>query len=205
MNRRLKQPLFISGLSATLSVVVAEVLAYLKVLDIKTVLLMGVEPTLDPELPSLARTLHKEIGSFNILMTNGVKAVDLENIDLVLFSLKAYDEKLHKDYTGRSNKKILENFTKFYNSGKKLQAISLVIPDYIDAAEIERISEFIASIDDDIPLTLHAYFAVPDSPWRSATGNDVAAAVKLSRKHLNNVPYRTLELERVGQPAVRIV
>ncbi len=181
-----------------------EVMAFLKGLAIKTVLLMGVEPTLDPELPKLAEALHSEIGSYNIIMTNGLKLVDMEHIDLVLFSLKAYSDDIHKDYTGKSNKKILENFVTVYKMGKKLQAISLVIPDYIDAYETERVARFIASVDRDIPLTLHAYFPVPGSPWRAATAEEVEEAVKLARKHLVNVPYRTLDLKRVGEPAVRV-
>ena len=181
-----------------------EVKGLLKGLAIKTVLLMGVEPSLDPELPALAKALHNEIGSYNIIMTNGLKLVDMEHIDLVLFSLKAYSDDIHRDYTGRSNKKILENFITVYRSGKKLQAISLIIPDYIDAYEIERIARFIASVDKNIPLTLHAFFPVPDCPWRAATAEDVEEAAKLARKHLVNVPYRTLELKRVGEPAVRI-
>lgn len=181
-----------------------EVKGLLKGLAIKTVLLMGVEPSLDPELPALAKALHNEIGSYNIIMTNGLKLVDMEHIDLVLFSLKASSDDIHRDYTGRSNKKILENFITVYRSGKKLQAISLIIPDYIDAYEIERIAKFVASVDKNIPLTLHAFFPVPDCPWRAATAEDVEEAAKLARKHLVNVPYRTLELKRVGEPAVRI-
>ncbi len=143
--------------------------------------------------------------SFNILMTNGLKLTDMEHIDLVLFSLKAYSEDIHLDYTGKSNKRILENFVTIYHSGKKLQAISLVIPNCIDAREIECIAGFIASVDKNIPLTIHAYFPIPDSPWLAATPEDVKAAVTLARKHLVNVPYRTLDLKRVGEPAVRII
>lgn len=166
---------------------------------------MGVEPSLDPELPALTKALHREMGSFNILMTNGLKLTDMEHIDLVLFSLKAYSKDIHLDYTGKSNKRILENFVTIYHSGKKLQAISLVIPDCIDTREIERIAGFVASVDKNIPLTIHAYFPILDSPWPAATSEDVKAAVTLARKHLVNVPYRTLDLKRVGEPAVRII
>ena len=184
---------------------IEEVVGLLKGLTINTALLMGTEPSLDPELSALTKTLHEEIGSFNILMTNGLRLVDMEHIDLVLLGLKAYSEDIHLDYTGKSNKRILENFATIYRSGKKLQVISLVIPDYIDAHEIERIASFIAGVDRNIPLTIHAYFPVPDSPWLPATSEDVKAAVTLARKHLVNVPYRTLDLKRVGEPAVSIV
>lgn len=184
---------------------IAEVIHFLEKLKIETVLLMGVEPTLDPEMPAVAEALHDHIGSFNILMTNGVKLANMEHIDLVLFSLKAYSENIHLDYTGKSNKRILDNFIAVSNSGKKIQAISLVVPGCINAREIERVARFIAGVDESIPLTIHAYFPIPNSPWLAATTKDVLEAVKLARKHLVNVPYRTLDLNQVSTPAVRII
>lgn len=181
-----------------------EVIELLRPLKIKTILFMGVEPSLDPELPALAQALHEEFHSCNILMTNGVKLTDLEHIDSVLFSLKALSEDVHVQYTGKSNKKILRSFTAIHDSGTKLSAISLVIPGLIEAQEIEKIAMFIESIDRNISFMVHAYFAMPNAPWRTANSEEVEAAVKLARKHLANVPYRTLDLKRVGEPAIQI-
>lgn len=181
-----------------------EVIKLLKPLKIKTVLFMGVEPSLDPELPALAYALHKEFHSCNILMTNGMKLTNLEHIDTVLFGLKAFSEDVHIQYTGMSNKNILRNFAAIHDSGIKLSAISLVIPGLIEAQEIGRIAIFIGSIDRNISFMVHAYFAMPNVPWRTASSEEVEAAVKLARKHLANVPYRTLDLKRIGEPAIQI-
>ena len=184
---------------------VGEVIGLLKELEVNTVLFMGVEPTIDPSLPLIARLMHQEFNSYNILMTNGQKMVNLIDIDLVLFSLKAFTEEKHITYTGKSNRQILDNFVRIYKSGKKLQAITLAIPELVDADEVGSIARFIASVDDNITLTVHAYFSVPNCSYQSATTDEVEEAVKEARKYLKNVPFRDLSFERVGEPAVQLV
>ncbi|GAG46076.1 unnamed protein product, partial [marine sediment metagenome] len=113
-----------------------EVMTLLQGQDIDRVIFMGTEPALDPELPALAEALHKEFHCYNVILTNGLKLSGLEYIDEVIFSIKAYSDDRHRDYTGRSNKKILKNFATLYSSGKTLQAETVLIPDYIDANEV---------------------------------------------------------------------
>lgn len=182
----------------------AEVMTLLKGLEIARVIFMGTEPTLDPELPALAKALHEEFHCYNIILTNGLKLTELEHIDEVIFSIKAYSDDLHRDYTGKSNKKILENFVAIYGLGKKLQAETVLIPDYIDAGEVERIARFIASVDKNIPLRIDAYFPAGDNPWPAATTEEVEEAAKLARKHLNKINCLTLELKRIGDKPVRV-
>jgi pyruvate-formate lyase-activating enzyme len=172
--------------------------------EITSVIFMGAEPTLDPELASLAKELHDEINCYNIMLTNGLKLIDLEHIDEVIFSIKAYSDRIHRDYTGKSNERILNNFIAIYNSGKKLQVEAVLIPDYIDAGEIERIARFVAAVDKNIPLRIDAYFPVGDNPWRAATTEEVEEAAMLARKHLNKVNCLTLDMKRIGDKPVRI-
>ena len=181
-----------------------EVIALLGGLDIATVIFMGTEPTLDPELASLAKTLHERLHCYNIILTNGLKLIDLEHIDEVIFSIKAYSERLHRDYAGKSNKRIVNNFITIFGSGKKLQAETVLIPDYIDACEVERIARFVAGADKNIPFRIDAYFPVGDNPWRAATAEVVEEAAKLARKYLNKVSCLTLEMKRIGDKPVRI-
>jgi pyruvate-formate lyase-activating enzyme len=181
-----------------------DVMSHLGDLDINTVIFMGTEPALDPEMELLAKALHKRFHCHNIMLTNGLKPISLENIDEVIFSIKAYKEELHLDYTGTSNKDILNNFITVYNSGCDLQAETVLIPDYIDAFEIERIASFIASIDNDIPLRIDAYFPVGDNPWRAANAEEVEEAAELARKHLNKVNCLTLDMKRIGDKPARI-
>ena len=109
-----------------------EVMKLTEELDVKYAIFMGTEAAVDPRLPKLAEALHKRNSSYNILLTNGYKLTDMKDIDEVIFSLKAFSNEIHKEYTGKGNEKILKNFKKICNSGKKLQAETVFIPEYID-------------------------------------------------------------------------
>jgi pyruvate formate lyase activating enzyme len=81
------------------------------------------------------------------------------------FDLKFWDETLNIVMTGVSNKQSLKNFEnigrKFYNERKippLLTASTLLIPGYIDEIEVKNIAEFIASINQEIPYTLLAFY-----------------------------------------------
>ena len=164
-----------------------EVKRILKGIDIARVIFMGAEPTIDLELPELAKALHDECYTCNLLLTNGLKLVPLEHIDEVVVSIKAVTDSLHRHYTGRSNRKALANFVSLYKSGVKLRAESIFIPEYIDCPEIERIAQFIAEVDKNIPYRIDAYFQVGDNPWRPPTFEEMDAAVRVAKKHLLNV------------------
>ncbi len=164
-----------------------EVTEILERLEVRRVIFMGAEPTTDPELPQLAEALRKEFGSYNILLTNGFILADLNHIDEVVFSLKAHTNELHRHYTGKSNKKALENFFKYYQSGVKLRAESVFIPEYIDCPEIEHISGFIARVNKNIPYRIDAYIPTGDNPWRRPTAEEMEEAVSTAARHLVNV------------------
>jgi len=168
-----------------------EVMQILGRLEVRTIIFMGAEPVIDPKLPQLAEALHKEFESYNILLTNGFKLINLEHIDEVVFSIKAVTDSLHRHYTGRSNRKALANFVSLYKSGVKLRAESIFIPEYIDCLEIERIAQFIAEVDKNIPYRIDAYFQVGDNPWRPPTPEEMDAPVRVAKKHLLNVSYLT--------------
>lgn len=168
-----------------------EVTRILGKLEVRQVVFMGAEPTTDRQLPHLAEALHKEFGSYNILLTNGFILTDLKNMDEVVFSLKAHTNELHRHYTGKSNKKALENFIKYHQSGVKLRAESVFIPEYIDCPEIEHIARFIARIDKNIPYRIDAYIPIADNPWRRPTSEEMEKATGIARKHLANVSCLT--------------
>ncbi len=164
-----------------------QVFEIIKALKFNKVIFMGMEPSLDPELPGLTRTLKEEFRSYNIILTNGLKLFPLDYIDEIVLSIKAYNDDLYRDYTGVSGKRIKNNFQKIYSMGKRLKAESVLIPDYIDVSEIEQIAKFIAGVDRRIPYRIDAYFPVAENPWRRATREDVEEAVKIARKYLLDV------------------
>lgn len=164
-----------------------EVIQILETLDIKCVLMEGVEPSLDPQYSQLTETLHKKFGTYNILLTNTYQLPVLKHTDEVEVSIKAITDSLHRHYTGKSNRKVLQNFVKLYESGMKLIVESVVIPDYIDADETERIAKFIASVDKSIPYIILPYIKAGDNHWRRPTPEEMDQAASAARKHLSNV------------------
>ena len=168
-----------------------EVMQILGKLDTKAVVFMGAEAATDPQLPQLVEALHKESKSYNILLTNGFKLTDTEHLDEIVFSLKAFSDSLHQDYTGKSNKKALENFISLYQSGIKLRAESIFIPEYIDCPEIENIARFIAQVDKDIPYRIDSYIPIGDNPWRRPTPQEMKKAVSIAEQYLHNVSCLT--------------
>jgi len=173
-----------------------KVIDALKKVEPKRVLFLGGEPTVDLKLADLAKSIHNEFRACNVLFTNAFVLPSLEDIDEVCVGLKALDNRLHLDYTGKSNRRVLENFVTLHRSNVKLRSESILIPGYIDCEEIGRIAKFIASVDPDIPHIIDAYIPAPGTPWRRPTPREVDKAVKAARKYLNNVSGRKGNIKR---------
>lgn len=155
---------------------ISEIIAKIKDLAIERAVFIGTEPSLDSGFPILAREMHRLFKCHNILFTNGIKLTDYSNIDEVILSIKAYSEDIYKKYTECSNAKMLNNFKVLAGGNIKLQAEVLLIPDAIDANEVEKVAKFIASVDDNIPLRIDGYFPIKGCSWRAATGEEVQEA-----------------------------
>ncbi|MBN1369161.1 MAG: radical SAM protein [Dehalococcoidaceae bacterium] len=181
-----------------------QVMGLIKDLPVKSAVFVGTEPSLDPELPELARLLHNNKGSYNILLTNAFQLADMSDIDELIVSIKAFDRQKHLEYTGVDNIRILDNFKSIYCRRKKMQAETVYIPGFIEMDEIERIAAFIGEIDPAIPLRIDAFFTVPGVKWRSATADEVEAAAERARAYLQKVNCLTLEMKRIGEKVIRV-
>jgi pyruvate formate lyase activating enzyme len=94
----------------------------------------------------------------------------------IKFDLKAYDEDVHRALTGVTNRRTLENFAR---AARRIPerpdpplviACTLLVPGYVDAGQVARIAERIASIDPEIPYSLLAFaphFCMGDLPHTS--------------------------------------
>lgn len=167
----------------------------LKKLDVKEAVLGGEEPTLDTELPDVVDVLTL-FGIKTLLTTNGsnldAKAIEkLEEAGLssVRVSVKAYDENIHRAYTGQTNKSVLYNFKLLAESQIKLSAESILIPGLVEYDEIERIAKFIASIDPAISYRIDGFVPFHNAPWRSPSPEEVIMAANIAKKYLKNVYY----------------
>jgi pyruvate-formate lyase-activating enzyme len=181
-----------------------EVIEKLSSLKLKRVLHQGQEAQLDPFYSKITKAIHEKIGAKNVLFTNLHEMPPLEDTDVVEFGMKAYSSKIHRDYTGMSNRKALKNFKKVYESGVDVCVESIFIPGYIDVEETERMAKFIASVDKDIFYVILAYFKAGDNPWRRPTHDEIDRAVAAAKKHLNKV-HGVHGDEEMLYPMVRIV
>jgi pyruvate-formate lyase-activating enzyme len=154
---------------------------------LKRVLHQGQEAQLDPMYPQITKAIHERFNTPNVLFTNGYRMPPLEDTDQVEIGIKAITESLHQDYTGKSNKTVMENVRAIHAMGKKIIIESIFIPGYVDVEETERIAEFVASVDKNIFYVILAYFTAGDNPWRRPTKDEIDAAVAAARKHLLRV------------------
>ena len=166
-----------------------EVLKILGGIGVEKAILMGGEPTIDPELPALTEKLH-DFGIYSVLLTNGHVLSEklLESVDEICMSIKAYSDELHREFTGKPNKRALKNFRKIHDSSVSLSSESIYIPGLIEIEEIEKIAQFISSIDSEIPYHIDAYIPVNEL-WRAPTPQEVKNAVREAGRYLKNVTY----------------
>ncbi len=118
----------------------------------------------------------------------------------IKFDLKAWDDGIHRALTGFSNRWTLENFRLAAElSGVRaappvLVASTLLVPGYVDAAEVRALARFIAGLNPDIPYSLLAFspqLYLHDLPVTSqAHAEEALAAAKaagLTRVRIGNI------------------
>ncbi|HZJ83131.1 MAG TPA: glycyl-radical enzyme activating protein [Clostridia bacterium] len=80
--------------------------------------------------------------------------------DVFLYDIKAITPKIHLEYTGKSNERIIENLKKLNKSGAKLNIRIPVIPDVNDGEEMGRIISFVRENISPIKINLLPYHRV---------------------------------------------
>ncbi|MGP3668253.1 MAG: radical SAM protein [Candidatus Bathyarchaeota archaeon] len=154
------------------------------------------EPTIDGEIVDIVRVLKRLKAGLILLLTNGYNldedmVGDLKNagVDEVEVSIKAYTDDIHIEYTGVSNRRVLENFKLLWRMGVKLRCETVVIPRLVEVDEVEKIAKFVASVNPLIPYRVDRYTRAPGAPWRDATFAEVLDAMMVAKKYLKNVYY----------------
>ena len=89
-----------------------------------------------------AQGIHTAIDTCGFVPKEALEKV-IPYTDVFLYDLKAYDEDVHLQCTGRSNKLILENLTYLDSMGKNIEIRIPYVPDYNDN-QIEKIVRFLA-------------------------------------------------------------
>ncbi len=141
-------------------------------------------------------------GTMHPRLLDSALKYSLQTGGCIKFDLKAWDEQVHIALTGISNKRTLENFAGAAQRAVErsmpplILASTLLVPEYVEAAEVGKIAAFIASINPDIPYALLAFAPnfylshLPFTSSRQAREAQTAAAeagltnVRLGNRHL---------------------
>ena len=111
------------------------------------------------------------------------------DLDGANVGLKAWDENIHRIYTGQERRRIHANFEAAFRAGLKLKANVVFIPGFVDVDQVEALARWLAGLDTDIPFHVMGYIPVPDAPWRRPTDDEMAQAVGIARRYLDTVTF----------------
>jgi pyruvate formate lyase activating enzyme len=126
----------------------------------------GGEPLYQAEFLEQTLKLCRENGLHTALDTCGSGSwEDLERqlpyLDMVLYDLKLLDDQLHKEFTGTSNRNILENFRRLTESKVEIRIRRPVIPGVNDSREeIQALAGFIHNTNGVKRIDLLPYHAL---------------------------------------------
>jgi pyruvate formate lyase activating enzyme len=148
----------------------------------------------------ILRICWESNGTMNRGLLNEMIELSLKSGGCIKFDLKSWNENLNIALTGVTNKRTIENFSIVAGRIRErpdpplLIASTLLVPGYIDEEEIRNISEFIASLDKNIPYSLLAFcphFLMSDLPVTSKDFalkcREIAEAAGLRRVKIGNV------------------
>jgi pyruvate formate lyase activating enzyme len=180
-----------------------EIQAALRPLDLATLYFMGGEPSMARNLPELLAFGKNTLGVRTCLgHCNGWK-LDYPHLDAANVGLKAWDEQVHRDYTGREKATIFGNFQRAFEAGMELKANVVYIPGFVGLDQVEAIAAWLGGLSRDIPFHVMGYIPVPGQPYSRPTGEQMAQAVAVCQRHLRNVAMSHLSSEDAKNHAAR--
>jgi len=168
----------------------------LESVSLDKVFFMGGEPTVATELPTMLDFAKTALNAKTYLgHTNGSK-LPMEHLDGANVGIKAWDEKIHQQYTGRPKQAIFDNFAKAVDAGLEMKANVVFVPGLVDIDQVEAIAQWLSTLSADIPFHIMGYIPVPGQPYSRPTDDQMSEAVGACRKHLTNVASSRLSSEQ---------
>lgn len=145
--------------------------------------LSGGEPLLQAEFCAAvcgslrAQGIHCAIDTAGAVPWDGFATV-LPHVDLFLYDFKHADEERHREYTGLSNRLILENLRRLAASGVPIEVRLPLVPGVNDApADLQAAGAFLAHLDRDITVRVLPYHALARSKYEAVGRPDTMPAV----------------------------
>jgi len=164
-------------------------------------MITGGEPTLDKDyLLALVEGLKKKGFEEIVLMSNGYEigrdanrnyAAELKDAGLTEahIDIKAFSEDIHKWYTAKSNKPVLNAVRALNDTGIELLIQTVYMPGIVGEEEIEQIAGFLSSLNHNIKYRINPFaptFAF-EKITRRPTIEEIEHAYELASRHLSNV------------------
>ena len=172
-----------------------EIKSTLRSVPLKSVYFMGGEPTIARDLPEILAFAKRELKLRTFLgHTNGSR-IPMAHLDGGNVGLKAWDERIHLEYTGQPKERIFSNFQRGFEAGMDLKANVVYIPGYVDVDQVEAIAQWLGSLDPMIPFHIMGYIPVPGQPYSRPTPEQMEHVKTLCLKHLRKVNYSHLRSE----------
>jgi pyruvate-formate lyase-activating enzyme len=170
--------------------------------------LTGGEPTLDIDYLLLLIDGLKRISIKKFeLSTNGYffsedlleKFCSLDIDLLIKLDLKAYNEEIHKQYTGKSNVNVLKTAEllsryapKLHKYGPSFVVRTVYMPDIFELVEIEEIARYLSKVDKNICYRIQQFSPVHGKNIsRRPTFEEMLIAYNVARRYLSNVIVST--------------
>lgn len=126
------------------------------------------EPSLSVEYNLEVSRLARDVGLKNVYVTNGYMTPEMleltiPTLDAANVDIKAFDEAVHRRYTGARLQPVLDTCVALLKAGVWLEVTILLIPGVNDdQAQLEGLAEFIATkLSLDVPWHISRYFPQP--------------------------------------------
>jgi len=131
-------------------------------------------------------------------------------VDLYKVDLKSFDDRHYQRLGGRLQP-ILDSIRGLYEMGFWLEIVTLVIPGFNDSdAELKQLTEFVASVSEDIPWHATAFhkdykMTDPDNTSAQTLMRAVGIGKKAGLRHVyaGNLPSEVGDLENTCRPNCR--
>mgnify|MGYP001248359893 CR=1 FL=1 len=161
-------------------------------------MITGGEPTLDREyLVGLVSGLRANGFDKIVLMTNGyalgadedyVRELEEAGLTEAHVDLKAFSEDIHRWYTGKSSTPVLRALEMVNASGIELLVQTVYMPGIVDDAEIEKIAQFLASLNKSIRYRINPFVSVFafETVTRRPTLEEMEHAYDIASRYLTN-------------------
>ena len=148
------------------------------------------EPSLSVEYNLEVSKLARDAGLKNIYVTNGYMTPEMLELTLPLLDaanvdIKAFDEDVHRRYTGAHLEPVLDSCVAMLKAGVWLEVTTLLVPGINDdEIQLQSLAAFIATkLNPDVPWHISRYFPQPQFHQIPATPPErIFHAMDIGRK-----------------------